>query len=176
MEVLDKSEKKSIPNNQQAVECCPVFKPEKWDDKSLDWDQKPFIKASVPTFFHVPFKKIMGKKITKMMRQVEEAQKMESDMDNLLLLFHDPHAFRSDMYLSVTGSVPEALNTSISGTFIAKVYEGPYKEIPKFMKQMKTDLAIKEKKIKEFYIHYAYCPKCAAERGHNYMILFAQVS
>jgi len=28
---------------------------------------------------------------------------------------------------------------------------------------------------RDYYVHYAYCPKCSKERGHNYMILFALI-
>ena len=68
-----------------------------------------------------------------------------------------------------------ANNTSISGTFEAGVFDGPYDAIPKYVKEMERHLAREGKKAKDYYVHYAYCPKCAVKHGHNYMILFAQV-
>ena len=160
--------------NQKTVECCPTFHPEKWDNKIFNWKNKQFIKASVPTLFHIPFQKMLGKKITKMMKQVEDSNKMAVDMEEVLLLFTDPHPFRSDIYLSVTDEVPEAKNLTISGTFMAKVFDGPYKFIPKFFKEMDAYLGEQNIKAKNYYVHYAYCPKCAEDKGHNYMVLFAQ--
>jgi len=26
---------------------------------------------------------------------------------------------------------------------------------------------------KDYYVHYAYCPRCAEKFGHNYMSIFA---
>lgn len=109
------------------------------------------------------------------MNQVETSNKMAEDKEDVLLLFTDPHAFRSDLYLSVTDVIPEAKNTTISGTFIAKVFDGPYKEVPKFFKKMDVYLGEQNKKAKNYYVHYAYCPKCAEEVGHNYMVLFAEI-
>ena len=47
-------------------ECCPKFNPEKWDNQVFDWYDKPFIKESMTTFFHLPLPKVLTKKITKL--------------------------------------------------------------------------------------------------------------
>ncbi len=156
-------------------DCCPMFNIEKWDMKTLDWDQKPFIKASVPTIFHIPFQKMMGKKITKMMQMAEEADSLEQNTKETVLLFNDPHPFRSDMYLSVRHPVAGAKNVDLSGQFMTKVFDGPYSSIPTFIKEMNSYLNDQNQKAKKYYVHYAYCPKCAEERGHNYMVLFAEL-
>lgn len=155
--------------------CCPKFNPDKWNEKTFDWDKKPFIKESIPTLFHIPFPPMIGKKITKMWKQAQAAQKTEADKEDTLVLFTDPSAFRSEIYLSVTGQVLNANNVTLTGTFISKVFDGGYNAIPGFIKQMDKYLANQGKKAKKYYVHYAYCPKCAKDQGHNYMILFAQV-
>jgi len=160
---------------QPTEECCPKFNPKKWDNKTFNWDDKHFIKASVPTLFHRPFKKIMGKRIMEMMQQAETSKKLDKDKEEILLLFNDPSAFKSNMYLSVTDQVPNAKNTELSGTFITKVFDGPYKDIPKFFKRMDAYLSNQGKEADDYYVHYAYCPKCAEKFGHNYMVLFAEL-
>jgi len=80
------------------------------------------------------------------MKRVEDSNKMAEDKEDVLLLFTDLHPFRSDMYLSVTDDVPEAKNTTISGTFIAKVFDGAYKDIPIFFKEMVSYLNKQDKK------------------------------
>jgi len=40
---------------------------------------------------------------------------------------------------------------------------------------MNQFLADMDKKARDYYIHYAYCPKCAEKYGHNYMIIFALI-
>ena len=157
--------------------CCPKFNPKKWDNKTFVWKNKPFIKESMPTLFHMPFFPIIGKKITRMWNLANEAKKMSSKKDDVLILFRDPSAFKSEIYLSVTGNVVNAENKNISGTFKSKVFDGAYKDIPKFIKQMNEYLLKEGKTAKnsDYYIHYAYCPKCAKKYGNNYMILFAKV-
>ncbi len=162
----------------EKEECCPLFHSEKWDEKEFEWEGKKFIKASVPAIFHIPFIPVMQRKIVKMLKAAEDANRAEEKKDEVLMLFNDPSPFKSEVYLSVTGDVPEARNTSLSGTFATKVFDGEYKEIPKFIKQMDDYLESKDQKAKakDYYVHYAYCPECAKAAGHNYMVLFAKVS
>ena len=161
--------------NNQKNECCPKFNPEKWDQKTFNWDKKPFIKETIPTLFHIPFPPMIGKKVKKMWEMIEYAKKAEEEKQNILLLFHDPSAFKSELFMSTTGTVSNANNTELTGTFMSKVFDGAYNAIPKFIKQMDEYLGNLGKKSKDFYVHYAYCPKCAKKYGHNHMILFAQV-
>ena len=162
-------------SKQVTKECCPVFHPERWEGKTLEWNKKPFIKASVPILFHIPLPPMIGTKVTKMVKLAEDAQKLNEDRQQTLLLFHDPSAFKSDMYLSVTGPVPKASNTTLSGTFETRVFDAPFKAIPKLIKSIEDELSLEGKMAKDYYVHYAYCPKCAKEQGHNYMVFFIEM-
>lgn len=155
-------------------ECCPEFEPKRWDGKKHKWKNKNFIKESIPTLFHIPFPPMIGKKMVKMMKLVQDA-KANPAMKDWLVLFYDPSAFKSEIYMGATKKVPGGNNVTISGTFISKVFDGPYNAIPKFIKKMDAHLAEKGKKAVKYYVHYAYCPKCSKKYGHNYMILFAEV-
>ncbi len=165
----------NVLNENIERECCPVFHPEKWDNKTFHWDHKPFILSSVPTLFHIPYPPMIGNRITKMMEKAEDSRKLAMNKEDILLLFTDPNPFKSEIYLSVAGEVPNAKNTSITGTFKSKVFDGRYNQTPKFMKQMKFDLNTQGFQINNFYVHYAYCPRCSKEMGHNYMILIAEI-
>ena len=156
-------------------DCCPVFKVDKWDNKDLKWDHKHFIKASVPALMHIPFTSLLKKKILKLMDQAKGADKMDANIEDALLLFNDPHPFRSDIYLSVTDEVPGANNAEMTGNFLTKVFEGNYNEVPKFFKRMNNLLRDMGKRAKHYFVHYAYCPKCAKTVGTNYTIVFAEV-
>lgn len=163
-------------DTQQPIEgCCPLFHPEKWEGKTYQWDNKKFIKASVPTFFHIPYTPLLGKKISKMMKMAEDTNKLEPDEEDILLLFNDPNPFKTTFYLSVTDAVPGAQNTTLTGTFLSNVFEGDYKELPKFIKQMDEEVTDMGRKADDYYVHYAYCPKCAEKAGHNHMVLFAKL-
>jgi hypothetical protein len=163
---------------KKEEECCPKFNPKKWDKRTFIWKNKPFIKETIPTLFHIPFPPMIGKKITNMMNIATSVDKIDSKKDEILVLFRDPSAFKSEIFISVTGKVPKANNVNISGTFISKVYDGGYNNIPKFIKNMNEYLVKRGEKIpkdSDYYIHYSYCPKCAKKYGNNYMILFAKV-
>lgn len=110
-----------------------------------------------------------------MCKQAEAVDAMTEDMTETLVLFHDPSAFRSEIFMSVTQHVPEAENVTLSGTFVSKVFDGPYKDAPKFMKEMDAYLAQSNQTAKDYYVHYAYCPKCQKKFRRNYQIFFAKV-
>lgn len=161
--------------NSIDQECCPKFEPERWDDKTFNWNDKQFIKESIPTIFHMPFPKSIGKKVAKMMALADKWDSLSDDKLEDLLLFNDPTPFKSDLYLSVAEEVPTAHNIRLSGTFMSKVYDGPYSHAPKFMKQMNEHLRAQDKKVGGYYVHHAYCPQCSKKFGHNYMVLFAEL-
>lgn len=148
------------------------------EQQKFNWNNKQFIKEAIPTFFHTQFLPMIDKKITKMMALATSQNKIDAKKDEVLVLFQDPSAFKSNIYILVTGDVPRVNNVKISGSFMAKVYDGPYNAIPKFVKDMNMYLEKEGKKIPkndEYYIHYAYCPKCEKKYGHQYMILFARI-
>jgi hypothetical protein len=156
-------------------ECCPKFEPKRWDKKTLKWKEKHFIRESIPAFFHIPiFGWMIGQKITKMWELIKR-NKTEPPLKDWLILFYDPHPFKSEILMGTQKPIKNADNISISGTLYAKVFDGPYNAIPKFIKEIEKDLAKKKLKAKKYFVHYAYCPKCAKKYKHNYMILFAKV-
>lgn len=155
-------------------ECCPKLNVKLWDGKTFKWKNKHFIKETMPTLFHMPLPWLIGRKMKKLY-DLAMAEKAGPAVKEWLFLFYDPTPFKSEIYMTVTKPVTKAQNVDISGTFEAKVFDGPYKDVPKFMGEMDSGLAKKGKKAKKYYIHYAYCPKCSKKYGHNYMIFFAGV-
>lgn len=147
----------------------------KWVGLSHRWDQMPFVMENLPAFFHIPFPPMIGKRIKDMTQKTEAAGMAETDKTETLVLFHDPGLFRTDIYNSVKGMVPEANNINLSGTFISKVFSGSYNTVPAHIKSMNSYLKGIGKQSSDFYIHYAYCPKCAEKYGSNLMVLFARV-
>lgn len=162
-------------NEHMDEVCCPEFHPEKWDGKTWEWHEKLFLKESLPTLFHIPFPPMVGKKIAKLLEAAEQSGVQLENKADTLILFKDPTPFRSEIYLSVTKEVAGVENVGISGKFMSKVFDGSYNAVPKFIKEMDGYLESVGEKSKEYFIHYAYCPKCMKKFGHNYSILFARV-
>jgi hypothetical protein len=117
----------------EKKECCPKFYPKRRDGKNIFTGKiNPFLKEIIPTFFHIPFPPMIGNKITKMYGLATEAKKVSSNKEEVLVLFRDPSAFKSEIYFSVTDKVAGANNVVLSGEFVGKVFSGGYNEIPKF--------------------------------------------
>jgi hypothetical protein len=161
--------------NNSTQNCCPELNVEKWDKKTIQWEQKRFIKVTMPTLFHMPLPSMLGKKMMKLHELAVKENATIEDVSEALILFRDPSAFKSEIYYAVTKEVPGADNCEISGNFESVVYDGSYNKVPVFMKEMDSYLKQTGKTAKDYYIHYAYCPKCAKNYGHNYMILFARI-
>ena len=79
------------------------------------------------------------------------------------------------MYIAVSKEVPGAQMARISGTFLTRVFEGPFANVRKWVQEMKTYVASQKKEIQKLYFFYTTCPKCAKYYGKNYVVLLAQI-
>lgn len=163
-----------MTHNEKDQECCPVFDPEPWDNKTHEWVNKPFIKDQIPQFFHMPWPPMMGKVIGRMWKKAQDAG-MAPEMKDFLLLAYDPSPWKSELYMTVNGEVPGAENIKMTGTFISKVFDGPYNHVPNYLNEFRRYLVLQDKKAKKYYFYYTTCPKCAKKYGHNYIVAFAEV-
>jgi len=96
-------------------------------------------------------------------------------MKDFLWLAYDPSPWKSEHYIHVTKEVPNAENVSLTGTFVSKVFDGPYNAVPKWAKEMDEYLAREGNKPKKSYFYFTTCPRCAKRYGHNYVVAFAEV-
>jgi len=159
-----------MTNNQDT--CCPEFDVKYWNNKTHIWHDKLFLKDDVKQIMHFPLN--MSKVITRMWRQVSDAKAGPGTKD-FLILAYDPSPWKSELYMTVTKDIPGANIVKLSGTFVSKVFDGPYQAVPKWIEQMNQYLADNHQQAIRYYFHYAYCPKCAKKYGHNYCTAFAQV-
>jgi len=156
-------------------ECCPKFDPSPWDGKTHVWRDRLFIKGSVPEFFHMPFPPMIGRLVGRLWKQAQDAG-ADPELKDFLMLAYDPSPWKGEIYISVTKEVPNADNVKMSGTYISKVFDGPYNAVPKWIKEMDGFLAKQGRKALKYYIYNTTCPKCAKKYGHNYSVAFAQVA
>lgn len=162
----------NMPN--QEKECCPKFDPTPWNELTLEWKDKLFIKKTIPTFLHMPIPGMFGSMVRTAWKQIEAANAKPETKD-FLWLCYDPTAWKSENYFHVTKEVPGVENVRLSGTFMTKVFEGPYSAVPTWIKEMEAYIASKGKKVQKLYFYYTTCPKCAKKYGKNYVVVFAQV-
>lgn len=157
--------------NIKPTGCCPPFDPEPWQDKEIVWDNKQFVKDRVICFFHIPLN--FGGKVVKNMELIKAG---DAASPYQLMLTDECSLWAMDMYIDVTKDVPGAKMASLSGTFLTKVFEGPYKDTGKWAVEMASYVQGKGRELKKIYFSYTTCPRCAKAYGKNYVILFAQVA
>ena len=150
--------------------CCPEFNPEPWNNKEIIWDRKKFVTDKIKSIFRVPlnFSKIMIKN----MALIEDAN---AKPDNPIILSDEDSLWGSNIFIDITKDVPNTNITTISGTFLTKVFEGSYSNTNKWINEMKEHVQSKGKKIKKMYFYYTTCPKCAKKYGKNYVVILAKV-
>ena len=160
--------------NKESNTCCPKFNPDLWNEKTHKWKEKLFIKDTVRQIFHMSLPSSIKKTVTRMWEKAQEV-KADPDIKDFLLLAYDPSPWKSELYMTITKEIPGAENVKLSGTYLSKVFDGPYNAVPKWIKEMEKYVSSKGKKTKKYYFYFTTCPKCAKIYGHNYAVAFAQV-
>jgi len=155
---------------QSETGCCPRFNPEPWDEKEVTWHDKLFIKDHVRSLFHIPLN--FGQVVVKNMQKIEAAGALPPQP---LMLCDEKSLWGADVYIGVGKEVPEAKMERISGTFLSKVFEGPYKNVGRWVKEMKAYVKSRGKESKKLYFFYTTCPACAKAYGKNYTVILAMV-
>jgi len=155
---------------QAETGCCPRFNPQPWNEKEITFQDKLFIKDHVRCFMHIPLN--FGKVMVKNMERIQKADALAPEP---LLLSDENSLWGADVYIAVTKDVPGAEMARISGIFLTKVFEGPYKNAGKWAKEMKAYVQSKAREIKKMYFFYTTCPKCAEFYGKNYTVILAKV-
>lgn len=155
---------------QSETGCCPRFDPGPWEDKEIKFQDKLFLKDHVRSFLHIPLN--FDKMMVKNMEKIQAANALTPEP---LLLSDEKSMWGSDVYIAVSREVPGAQMEKISGTFLSKVFEGPYKNMGKWAKEMQGFVKSKGKELKKMYFFYTTCPKCAKYYGKNYTVIMAQV-
>jgi hypothetical protein len=150
--------------------CCPRFNPEPWDGKEIKFQDRLFVKDHVRSFLHIPLN--FGKVMVRNMERIQQAGALAKEP---LLLSDEKSLWGADVYIAVSKNVPGAEMARISGTFLTKVFEGPYKNAGAWAKEMRAYVESKARELKKLYFFYTTCPKCAEYYGKNYTVLLAQV-
>ena len=150
--------------------CCPRFEPDSWDEQEVVWQNKLFVRDHIRSVWHMPLN--FGRVMARLQKKIEAAG---ADTDEYLALNDETSRWRSDVYVAVSKEVPDAEMTRISGTFLTKVFEGPFSEMGRWMEEMQKFVRAQGKIASRYYFFYTTCPACAKEYGKNYVVIFAKV-
>ncbi len=152
--------------------CCKRFDPKPWDNKEIVFRDKLFLKDRVISVFHIPLN--FGGVMKRDMEKIAAAGALA---DEPLLLSDENSLFGSDVYIAISKEVPGATTVRLSGRFLSKVFEGSFKNMGSWVKEMREYVKTKTNNapIKKLYFFYTMCPRCAKHYGQNYVVILAQV-
>jgi len=161
----------STQEKNVTFECCPPFDPSRWENARITWEGKKFIKDKVVTAFYMPLN--FGQVIKRSMKKVESSG---AEMPDYLCLSEHTSKWNMDVYLAVDKEVEGASNTTLTGKFYSKVYEGPFKDTGRWMKDADEDTKTRGMNIKKWFMWYTTCPKCAKKYGKNYVVVIGEIA
>lgn len=155
---------------EDNAECCPRFNPDPWDEKIITWEKKEFLQDRVISLFHIPLN--YGAVMVRTDKAIHAAG---ATTESGVVLTDENSLWGADVYIEVSKDVPDAKMATLSGTFLSKVFEGPYRDINKWIFDMEVYVAKKDKQLRKMYFYYTTCPKCAKKYGKNYVVILAEV-
>lgn len=158
--------------SDNPTNCCPRFNSDGWDEQELHFKDKLFVKVKTRSIFHIPIN--MGSVFPKTQAKIEKAE--ARDDTNFIILSYDPSAWTGEHYFSVKKDVPGLKMVRLSGDYLTKVFEGPYKNVPLWEKEMLAFVSKKGMQAGRIYFFYTTCPKCAKVYGKNYLVAVAELA
>ncbi len=114
----------------------------------------------------------MGSVFTRTINAIETAH---AGGGGLLVLSHDDSAWHAEHLFAVDQEVPGAEMVRLSGEFLTKVFEGPYRKAPAWAATMAAYVKERGQHLDTMYFFYTTCPKCARHHGRNYVVGVAKV-
>lgn len=151
--------------------CCPKFDPKGWDGRHLKFDDKLFVRATTRALMHVPIN--MNTVFTRVQEHIEDAG--AQDPESYFVLSRDLSASEAEHYFAVTKDVPGEEMVRMSGEFITRVFEGPYRHAKNWAHDMEVAAEAAGHTAKRVFMFYTTCPKCARVYGKNYVVGVAQI-
>ena len=150
--------------------CCARFHPEGWDEQELHFTGKLFVRAVTTSILHVPVN--MGSVFARVHKAIADAK--ARDAMQFIVLSRELSPWQAEHFFAVTHDVPGEDMARLSGDYRTRVFEGAYKDMPKWNADMEAHVLALGHKVEKTYFFYTSCPKCAKAYGKNYVVAVAQ--
>ena len=95
-----------------------------------------------------------------MVRNMEKIQKAGASAKDVIVLSGEDSMWGSDLYIAVEKDFPGSEVLKISGIFLTKVFEGPYKDMGKWIREMNSFVTLKGKTAKKMYFFWLFAVSC----------------
>jgi len=153
--------------------CCAVPDVSQWDEKEIAFDKKKFIRMQTKSFLYMPLN--MSKVMTAIQEMADEGGASMPPKE-AMILSRELSPWKAEQLYAVSKPVEGADNVILSGKYLTKVFEGPYKNARNWYNDMQEYAKSKNKIADKTYFFYTTCPKCAKHYGKNYVVGFTQIS
>ena len=153
--------------------CCAVPNIADWDNKKVKFTDKYFIRQYTNSFLYMPLNMASVMKSLNNRATIRHAM---PSAEQVMILSRDISPWKAEQLFAVINPIDGADNVTLNGTFLTKVFEGPYKNAKQWystMQQMATD---RGNSVENTYFFYTTCPKCAKHYGKNYTIGLAKIT
>lgn len=152
--------------------CCAVPNIDAWDEQEVVFKNKKFIRMYTRSFLYMPLN--MSKVMTAIQKLADDAG-ATMPPNEVMILSRDLSPWKAEQLYAVTKDVYGADNVTLSGTFLTKVFEGPYKNAKNWYNSLQDFVKSRGKTVNKSYFFYTTCPKCAKHYGKNYVVGLASV-
>lgn len=105
--------------------------------------------------------------------QIEDAG--EANLETEIVLSRDISPWEAEHYFAVTKDIEGEDMASLTGDFITRVVEGPYRKTKDYSHDMEVAVTTIGKTAKRVFFFYTTRPKCAKNYGEIYMVGVAEV-
>ena len=143
--------------------CCPRFDPTGWDGQQLHLKDRRFLRATTRSIAHIPVD--MGQVFGRVLGRMRETGAY--DPHQFLVLSRSLSAFQDEHLFAVSRDVPGEEMVTLSGDFLTRAFDGPYREARHWADEMKALAKAHGRRPAAVWFFYTTCPKCAKAYGHN---------
>lgn len=150
--------------------CCPRFNPQGWEGRHLQFQNKLFVRVTTWSIFHIPLN--IGSVFEQTFKDIEAVGAY--DENNFIVLSRDLSPWISEHYFAVSKDVPGHDVRRLTGNYLTKVFEGPFKNAPTWHNEMKAYVKSEGNEADKIYFFYTTCPKCVKYYGKNYVVAVAK--
>ena len=116
--------------------CCPRFHPEGWEGQDLHFKDKLFVRAVTRSILHVPVN--MGSVFARVHKTIEDTK--ARDDTQFIVLSREISPWQAEHFFAVNREVPGEEMVRLSGDYRTKLFEGDFKQVPKWHKVMEDQL------------------------------------
>jgi len=153
--------------------CCAFPNIAPWMNRIVTFSNEPFIALGTRNFLHIPLN--MARVMRELTAAAAEAGATPPP-EQVLILSKEMSPWRTRHLYRVTHPVPNIENVPFTGTFLTRVFEGPYTAAGTWTEEMVSMTTAQAGEAQEIYFCYTTCPSCAEHYGKNYVIGFARLS